>query len=130
MTNADRAREYLAALTRGDTGEALRPFFTPDFVQIEYPNALNPKGQVSDLAGALERSEKGKAILRRQNFEIRNIVADGDHVALEVHWTGIPAFAVGRLAAGSEMHASFGVFLEFREGRIAKQRNYDCIEPL
>jgi len=54
------AHEYLAALENGEAGDALRRFFTSDFVQIEYPNALNPKGQRSDLAEVVLRSEKGK----------------------------------------------------------------------
>ena len=129
MNNLALAHEYLAALENGEAGDALRRFFTSDFVQIEYPNALNPKGQRSDLAEVVTRSEKGKQILRSQRYAIENAVASDDSVALEVEWTGVLALPLAGLPAGGEMHAHFGVFLDFRDGKIARQRNYDCFEP-
>lgn len=129
MSNETIAREYLAALERGDVGEQLRGFFTTDFEQTEYPNALNPRGQRSDLAQTLERSEKGKHVLRSQRFQVWRLVASGDNVALEVEWSGVLAISIGALASGQEMHANFAVFLDFRDGRIARQRNYDCFQP-
>lgn len=129
MSNEATAREYLAAIGRGESGEALRRFYTEDFEQIEYPNALNPKGQRSDLASALERSERGKKVLARQRFDVLSAVASGDHVALEMEWTGVLAMPVASIPAGGEMRANFAMFLEFRGGRIARQRNYDCFQP-
>jgi ketosteroid isomerase-like protein len=67
--------------------------------------------------------------MARQRFEIRSAVARGDHVALEVRWIGTPAAQIGSVPAGGEIRAHFAVFLEFRDGRIASQRNYDCFEP-
>ena len=129
MKNLSFAREYLAALENGEAGEALWRFFTPDFVQIEYPNALNPKGQRSDITSVMERSERGKPVLRSQRYAIENAVSNDDGVALEVEWTGVLAIPLAGLPAGGEMHAHFGVFLDFRDGKIARQRNYDCFEP-
>jgi ketosteroid isomerase-like protein len=129
MTNEALAREYLEALARGDSGDALRRFFTDDFEQIEYPNALNPSGQRSDLASALDRSEKGKKVLKSQRFEIRSATSAGDRVALETEWTGVLAIPIASLPAGGEMRANFAMFLDFRAGRIARQRNYDCFQP-
>lgn len=31
--------------------------------------------------------------------------------------------------AGQVLRARFGVFLDFRDGRIVRQRNYDCFDP-
>ena len=125
--NLGLVREYLTALERNDVGEALRRFFTPDFQQIEYPNRLNPKGQQSDLASVVERSERGKGMMRSQRYEIVNAVADQDSVAVEVLWTGVLANQVPGLPA--ELRANFAFFLDFRDGKIARQRNYDCFEP-
>lgn len=130
MNNLTLAHEYLAALENGEAGDALRRFFTSDFVQIEYPNALNPKGQRSDLAEVVLRSEKGRQVLRSQRYAIENAVASDDSVALEVEWTGVLAMPLAGLPAGGEMHAHFGVFLDFRDGKIARQRNYDCFDLL
>lgn len=129
MSNETLAREYLKALENGEAGEPLRRFYTPDFEQIEFPNSLNPKGQRSDLANALERSEKGKHVLRSQRYAVKSAVVSGDAVALEVEWSGVLAIQIASLRSGQEMRAHFAVFLDFRDGRIARQRNYDCFEP-
>jgi ketosteroid isomerase-like protein len=50
-------------------------------------------------------------------------------VALEVRWSGTLAVPVGSFPAGGEMRARFAVFLDFRDGKIVAQRNYDCFEP-
>lgn len=64
-------RDYLAALANGETGEALGRFFTPDALQIEWPNRLvYPKGGQSDLATILKRSEQGKHLLVKQTYQI------------------------------------------------------------
>jgi ketosteroid isomerase-like protein len=52
-----------------------------------------------------------------------------DTVALEADWTGTLRIAVGSIPEGGEMRMHFGVFLTFRDGKIAEQRNYDCFEP-
>jgi ketosteroid isomerase-like protein len=64
-----------------------------------------------------------------QHFEILSTLAEGDTVALEVQWSGTLAVPFGTIPVGGEMRARFAVFLEFRGGRIARQRNYDCFEP-
>jgi ketosteroid isomerase-like protein len=56
-------------------------------------------------------------------------MAQNDRVAIEARWTGVLAIALGTLAAGSEIKASFAVFFHLRDGRIAMQRNYDCFDP-
>jgi hypothetical protein len=50
-------------------------------------------------------------------------------VAIELEWIGVLAVPVMSLPAGSGMKASVAMFLTFREGRIASQRNYDCYPP-
>src|ERR1700722_5938197 len=124
----NRVRESLAALERGDSGESLRGFFADDVEQIELPNRLNPKGQQSDLAGMLARSEQGKKVLRGQRYEIVSAIAQGERVAAEAIWTGVLAIPLGTLAEGAEMKAHFAMFFEFQEGKIRLQRNYDCFE--
>ena len=42
---------------------------------------------------------------------------------------GAGKVATGGVAAGAEMKAYFAIFFEFKHGRIALQRNYDCFEP-
>ncbi|HYL47401.1 MAG TPA: nuclear transport factor 2 family protein [Candidatus Limnocylindrales bacterium] len=128
-SNLETARNYLRTIEQGATGEALAGFFTPDVMHQEFPNRLSPHGRRSNLAGMLEGVEKGQKILSKQRYEIQHEMESGNRVALEVLWTGTMAVAVAGLPAGGEMRAHFAVFLEFRDGRIAAQRNYDCFEP-
>lgn len=127
--NVQAARRYLAAIEAGATGDALAAFFTEDVVQEEFPNRLVPAGARRDLRALLEGAERGQTVLRAQRFDVRGAVASGDRVALELVWTGTLAIPIGSLPAGGEMRAHFAVFLEFRGGRIAAQRNYDCFDP-
>ncbi|MCW5880063.1 MAG: hypothetical protein KIS91_03900 [Anaerolineae bacterium] len=47
---------------------------------------------------------------------------------MEVLWTGILAIPVGSIPVGGEMRAHFAVFIDFRDGKIVRQHNYDCFE--
>jgi ketosteroid isomerase-like protein len=119
--NQDLARRYLKAIEAGATGDTLALFFDPDLVQEEFPNRLVPDGAKRNLADVL--------VLAAQSYEIRHTIEQADTVVLEVTWRGRLAVPIGSLKPGDEMRARFAVFLEFRNGRIVKQRNYDCFDP-
>lgn len=132
MTTTDNlaiARRYLEALENGAEGGELSEFFTKDVVQEEFPNRLSPIGAHRNLDAILDAARKGKRMLRAQKFEILNSIVDGDRVALEVFWSGYLAVPVDTLPADSEMRAHFSMWLEFRDGKIWKQHNYDCFDP-
>ncbi|MFE0103705.1 nuclear transport factor 2 family protein [Streptomyces sp. NPDC059009] len=124
------AVRYHEAVARGAVGEELARFFHADAVQHEFPNALFPDGVRRDLSAVLESAERGRGVISHQRFEVHNAVASGDQVALEVTWTGTLAVGLGGLPAGRVLRAHIAVFLEFRDGRIVSQRNYDCYDPL
>lgn len=127
--NLTIARRYLEALETGAGGEALAEFFTNDVVQEEFPNRLSPIGAHRDLPAILNAAKKGKKVMRAQKFDILNSIADGELVALEVFWSGYLAIPVDTLPANSEMRAHFSMWLEFRDGKICRQHNYDCFDP-
>jgi ketosteroid isomerase-like protein len=127
--NLDLAREYIRALEGGAGGDALARFFTPDVAITEMPNRAKPHGSVSDLARALQAAERGRQLFKRQTYRITNILADGDCVALEMDWIGVTAVPFENLPPNSEMRDHAAVFLQFRDGRIARQDHYDCFEP-
>lgn len=127
--NLALVREYLSALERGEVGAALARFFTPDAVQVEFPNRLNPNGGRSDLATMLERSERGKALLQSQRYVVGSAIARDSVVAVEAEWSATLAVPVGTIPAGGSMRAHFAMFFEFVDGKIHRQRNYDCFEP-
>jgi ketosteroid isomerase-like protein len=127
--NLALVHEYLSALQRGEAGAALERFFTPDAIQEEFPNRLNPTGGRSDLPTLLERSERGRQLLAAQAYLVRSAIARGDAVAVEADWTGTLAIPLATLPAGARMRAHFAMFFECAEGKIRHQRNYDCFEP-
>ena|ERR1700694_1239638 len=132
MTTTDNlavARKYLEAVENGAEGGALAEFFTEDVVQEEFPNRLAPIGAHRDLDAIRDAARKGKKQLRAQKFEILNSIVDGDNVALEVFWSGLLAVPVDTLPADTEMRAHISIWLEFGDGKIARQHNYDCFDP-
>jgi ketosteroid isomerase-like protein len=126
--NLEVARSYVQAIERGATGGALEAFFAPGVEFVIFPNLLLPQGDRRDLAKALEGAELGQKIMSRQKYLITQEMVEGERVALELEWTGTSAVPLGTLPAGYQMKAYFAMFLEFREGKIARQRNYDCFE--
>ena len=127
--NLQTARRYLEAINRGASWDEMAAFFTEDVVQEEFPNRLVPSGARRGLEELRVGAERGRMVMAAQRFDVRNAIAGGNHVALEAVWMGTLAIPLGSLPAGGEMRAHFGVFLEFRDGRIAAQRNYDCFDP-
>jgi len=122
----ERAKAYFSAIeARAD----LSPFFCSDVVQREFPNQLVRAGAVRDLAALQQGAERGKSVLVSERYEITNSLEDGDRLALEVIWTGTLAVPLGNIPVGGTMTAHFAVFLTFRDGRIARQHNYDCFDP-
>jgi ketosteroid isomerase-like protein len=126
--NLETARRYLRSIEEGASGDAMA-FFAPNVVAQWYPHRLAPKGSTADLPAMRASAERGKQLMTRQIYEVRNAVVNGNQVALEISWLGILAVPFETIPAGGEMRAHFAMFLEFREGRIVAQRNYDCFEP-
>jgi len=123
------ARRYLEAIENGAEGAALAEFFTKDVIQEEFPNRLSPIGQHRDLKALLDAARKGKRVIRAQKYEVLNAIADGDNVALEVFWSGLIAVPLEGLPANSQLRAHISIFLEFKDGKICRQHNYDCFDP-
>eukprot|EP00300_Choanocystis_sp_HF-7_P034555 c47389_g1_i1.p1 GENE.c47389_g1_i1~~c47389_g1_i1.p1 ORF type:complete len:246 (+),score=42.06 c47389_g1_i1:36-773(+) len=119
------ARKYLAALS---SGAPLEDFFTPDYMQEEFPNLLNPGGGRSDLATLLARSERGKDMVVSQAYDVVRVYESGACVIVEVKWSATFRIPVRSLMPGSVMRARFAVFLDFEGDRIVRQRNYDCFD--
>lgn len=128
-SNLSLAERYLSAIERGATGDELAAFFAEDVVQVEFPNQLNPTGAERDLQAILDAAERGQHIVQNQRYDVVNRLTSGDAVVFEVQWSATLAVETGTLPVGGQMRARFAVFLEFRNGKIVRQRNYDCFEP-
>lgn len=126
--NAALARRFIAAVERGATGDALAEFLHDEVEQHELPNRLFADGVRRDRAALLDSAEKGQKLLRSQSYEVLNVVASGEHVAVEMRWRGELAVPLGALKAGDMLTGQFAFFLEVRDGRIVRMRNYDCYD--
>jgi ketosteroid isomerase-like protein len=128
-SNLATARRYLESIERRADSEEVAGFFAPDVIQEEFPNQLVPKGACRDLAALKEAGVRGRQVMSAQRYEVLREMASGDRVALEVLWTGTLAVPFGSIPAGGTLRAHFAVFIDFRDGRIVAQRNYDCFDP-
>ena len=81
------------------------------------------------IEGDAEGTAGGAYTEPNYTVDVLNAVAIGSQVVLEVRWTGTLTLGFASIPAGGQMHARFAVFLEFRDGKILRQRNYDCFEP-
>lgn len=123
--NLALARQYLKTIESGSTAE-LAQFFAPEVIVEIFASKFFPNGSRDNLAGIRAAAERGKKVLTSQ---IRNALANGDQVALEIDWTGTLAVPFQTIPAGGQMRAHFAAFLQFKDGKIISQRNYDCYEP-
>ena len=129
LTNVQLAQQYIAAIAEGKTGDALAKFFAPDVTITEMPNRIKPHGSVSDLERALDAAKRGQQLFSRQTYTITNILGNGDWVAMEMDWIRVTAVPIQNLPPGSQLKDKAAIFLQFRDGRIARQRHYDCFWP-
>ena len=127
-TNKRIVREFYASVG-GEPGASL-PFYAPDVVQEEYPNRFLPNGATRDLQELREAAERGRKAMSSQTFEIIRMFAEGDTVIVEADWSGTLAVALSeQTPAGTVMRAKFAQVLELEDGKIVRQRNYDCFYP-
>lgn len=127
--NLTRARQYLKAIESGASGEEMAQFFAPEVIVEIFPSKFFPNGSRSNLEGIRAAANRGKKVMSEQSYEIKNAIASGDQVALEIDWTGTLAVPFQTIPAGGQMRAHFAAFLQFKDGKIISQRNYDCYEP-
>jgi len=129
----EKTKQYLALLERFETDPAaFRHLLHPEIEQTEFPNALTASTKVRGLSGMLEGARAGRQLLASQSFEVQNVIAgadDGGQLALEVLWTGVIGADVGAFRSGQTLTANFCMVLEFKDGLLFRQRNYDCFQP-
>jgi ketosteroid isomerase-like protein len=127
--NLALARQYLKAIESGASAEEMVQFFAPEVIVEIFPSKFFPNGSRDNLAGILAAAKRGKKVMTIQTYAVRNALASGDQVALEIDWTGTLSVPFQNIPAGGQMRAHFSAFLQYKDGKIISQRNYDCYEP-
>lgn len=95
----------------------------------EYPNLLMKNGSQRGYEVMIAGPQQGRKLLSSNRFEVKNAFAAGDWVTIEMVWTGILAAPLGAMPVGYEMKAYIATILEFKNGLIVTQHQYDCYEP-
>jgi ketosteroid isomerase-like protein len=120
-------RRYLEAVADPtETMDRLARFLHPEVIQEELPNLVVPQGIKRDLAALRVARERGAQVITNQRYEVLRTLAQGDRVVVEALWSGTLQIQYGARPPGSIMRAHMAAFFELRDGRILRQRNYDC----
>ncbi len=120
---------YLKAIEENKTGDELAIYYSESVEQIEYPNRLIPDGVKRNIHDLKEASLRGKNLILSQSYDIQKSYVVGNTVILETIWTAQLAVPLGHIPSGGQMKAYFAQFIEFEDGKIVRQRTYDCFEP-
>lgn len=123
------AINYLKTIEADAPVEELLTYYSEAVEQIEYPNRLIPQGANRNLNDLKEGFLKGKKLLTSQTYDIQKSYVVRNTVILETIWTAKLAIPFGKVSAGGEIKAYFAQFIEFENGKIIRQRTYDCFEP-
>lgn len=121
--------DYYSMMESRASAAALDAFYHPEVEQVEYPNAVTKTTAVRNLEALKAASDKGSQLLARERYEVKQLLIAGDTVVVECTWRGTLAMPAGNIPAGGEMVAHFAQVFEFKDGKIYRQRNYDCFEP-
>ncbi len=126
----DVVRRYLKTIEDGSFSN-IAGLFTDDMTFEQLPNLIYPQGLRGNASRMADGFEKGRKLLSSQTYEIKNAIVseNSNSIAVEVLWTGTLAMGFGNLSAGTQMRAYSAMFFQFKDGKIASQRNYDCFEP-
>lgn len=106
--------------------EAIDVLLDPEMRFLEHPNLVSPRGSHRDRTQVLAAVVAGRKLLREQRFDVVGHVAAGDSVASRVVWTGTLAIEAPPFAAGTQLRADSSMHFTLRDGRIARQENFDC----
>ena len=124
-------RGYFAIVADlGSREDELLQVLHPDVRITEHPNAITPSGAVRDRGSSVAGFLAGKKLLSAQSFEIEELVAAGERVAVRATWRGTIALGSERLPAGTELVAHIAAWLTVRDGRVVEHETFDCYEPL
>ena len=127
--NLATALRYIKLVENFAEPEEMAVVIHPDVRHEEYPNLLMKNGSPRDFAVLVAGPQHGRKVLLENRYEVINNFAAGDWVALEIVWTGTLAIPLGKMPIGYEMKAYIATILQFQDGKIIAQHQYDCYEP-
>lgn len=129
--NLQRAHDYVRAVAGIDTTyEEIAEFYGADAIWQEMPNTFVPAGRTGRLAEMRGSWENGRRYVSDQRYDVLDAVADGGVVALRLRWSGHVRETLGPIPGGTTLTAGLAIFLWFEDGRIVRQIDFPCYDPL
>lgn len=116
-------------LSKARSFDEVAEYFHRDIEHIEFPNTLTQNQKIRNFTQLKEVFEKLVKMSQEQNYEILKSYTQGETVVLEMIWTAKLAVPIGNIPVGGELKAYIAQFSDFKDGKIIKQRSYDCFEP-
>ncbi|MBV8254804.1 MAG: nuclear transport factor 2 family protein [Chitinophaga sp.] len=102
--------------------------FHPNIIQTEYPNQMSNDIKQRNFDIILESMATTRLILKSQHYSVLKAIENGNTLVVEAKWTGEIGVDAGKFRRGQVMKAFICSIIEFRDGKIYRQRNYDCYE--
>jgi hypothetical protein len=65
---------------------------------------------------------------KKGRYDIQRAYEIGDTLITEVIWTAVVGVDVGAFKTDQQLKAYFCCVFDFKDGKIYRQRNYDCFE--
>jgi len=93
---------------------------------IELPIPGISRGRQGNRAFLREAAENILRLYPDRQMSIRNLIAQGEQVVLELEWCGTAAAAVGGVHVGAQVRFRVASFFTLVDGLIVKQTDY-CI---
>lgn len=78
---------FIRALEAGGGAEDIRPFLAEDFVLVEAPHVLAPRGSTKTLEAVLSGAENSGEVVAGQRFEVNRTTCEGGRVVIEADWS-------------------------------------------
>jgi ketosteroid isomerase-like protein len=129
MENLKTVMNFFKAIEDNTIAERASEFYHPEIIQIEYPNAITKQTAFRNLGQLTEAAVRGRKLIKQQTLKIEKSYCLGDTVIIEALWTGILAVPSENKESCPEMTANFAQVFDFEDGKIIRQRNYDCFQP-
>ena len=90
--------------------------------EIVFENVSNSEQsmKIEGRPAFAELAEQAATMFTIRHQAITNAVVDGDRVAMEVDWTGIPAVDLGSMKAGEPIAMRGASFMTIRKGLLTR----------
>lgn len=118
MTLRAIIQTYLDAYNRKDVAALIA--CVADSIAFEHASSEGNGVRVEGREAFANLAAQGAALFTMRHQTVRTAVVEGDRVAIEVDWRGIPAVDLGSMAAGVPVTRRGASFLTIAKGRLIR----------